>query len=242
MIITIDGPAGSGKSTTARTVAARLGFRHLDSGALYRALTFALLDAGVPEGEWRNLAVEDLERFDIAVEPAGDGFRILLGGRPLGPELRSPEVGERVSPLAAHPAVREWLLERQREAGRQGRLVADGRDMGATVFPAADLKVFLTADLRERARRRLLERGGGEPEAEALERSMRELADRDRRDAGREASPLRRAPDAVVLDTTGLSFEEQVEAIVDLARAFGGGAGEGDAADRRGGPEAPRGG
>ena len=182
-VVTIDGPAGSGKSTTAREAARRLGFRHLDSGALYRALTWALLESGLEPARWPALSGEDLRGLGLDVAPTDDGFEIRVGGRVLADELRSERVTAYVSQLARIPAVRGCLLDVQRGAGAAGRLVADGRDMGTVVFPDADLKVFLVADLEERA-----------------------------------VSPLRKPDDAWELDTTGLDFEAQVEAVVRRVR------------------------
>jgi cytidylate kinase len=216
-IVTVDGPAGSGKSTTAREVASRLGFRHLDSGALYRALTYALLTSGKESEDWEALTEASLRALPISVQAVRGGFEIRLGGRVLGPELRTEEVTAAASRLAAMPAVRNALMGLQRAAGEVGGLVADGRDMGTVVFPEADVKVFLVADLHERARRRLLERTGNEPGQEAVAREADAIAARDRRDSQRAHSPLRRPQDAVELDTTSLSFDEQVQAIVDLA-------------------------
>ncbi|HET9948858.1 MAG TPA: (d)CMP kinase [Longimicrobiales bacterium] len=218
-VVTIDGPAGAGKSTTAREVARRLGFRHLDSGALYRALTFALLDADVPEERWPRLDVEDLRALGVDLEPTPDGFRVRLGERVLERELRSAEVTSLVSRLARLPAARASLLELQRRAGALGRLVADGRDMGTVVFPDAEVKVYLSADLEERARRRLRDEGIERPSREEIARQAEAIAERDCRDSEREASPLRRPPDAREIDTTSMTFEEQVAAIVALVEA-----------------------
>jgi 3-phosphoshikimate 1-carboxyvinyltransferase len=220
-VITLDGPAGSGKSTTAREVARRLGFRHLDSGALYRALAFALLDDGIDPDEWPGLGEADLARHEIRVVPGADErFDLLLDGRPLeDAALRGPEVTAHVSAVAGLPAVRAWLLERQREAGRLGDLVADGRDMGTVVFPEADLKVFLVADLRERARRRLGDHGIAAPTGEQVAAEAARLHERDERDSLREISPMRRPDDGWELDTTRLDFDAQVEAIVREVRA-----------------------
>jgi cytidylate kinase len=217
-IVTLDGPAGSGKSTTAREVARRLGFRHLDSGALYRALTVALLESGIPRDRWESLTVADLQALGVRVLATGGGLEVRLGERVLGAELRTADVTALVSPLARLASVRGALLGLQREAGRQGRLVADGRDMGTVVFPDAEVKVFLVADLPERARRRLLERGEETPSAAEVDGEAARIAQRDERDSRREISPLRRPDDAVDLDTTHLSFEEQVERIVALVR------------------------
>lgn len=220
-VVTIDGPAGSGKSSTAREVARRLGFRHLDSGALYRALTFALLESGRDPEEWTDLTEEELRALGVRVRPTESGFEIRAGDRViLDGELRTPRVTAQVSPLARIPAVRAALLDLQRQAGAEGALVADGRDMGTVVFPDADLKVFLNADLQERARRRLLEEGGDADDAEAVATEAASIAARDKRDSERAVSPLRRPDDAVDLDTTGLDFEEQVEAVVTRVRAL----------------------
>jgi cytidylate kinase len=218
-VVTLDGPAGSGKSTTAREVARRLGFRHLDSGALYRAVTFALLEAGVPEEAWAGLAEADFRALGVTVEPQGETLGVRLGDRLLGSELRTPRVTALASPLARIPAARAALLDLQRQAGEHGRLVADGRDMGTVVFPDAEVKVFLVADLRERARRRLVEQGTAFPASADIDAEAARIAERDERDAGRAVSPLKRPDDAVDLDTTRLDFEEQVRAVVGLVRA-----------------------
>lgn len=217
-VVTLDGPAGSGKSTTAREVARRLGFRHLDSGALYRALTFALLEDGVDPSTWGSLPERHLHGLGIRMEPTAEGFEIRRGPRTLGEELRSERVTAHVSQLASLPAVRGCLLAIQREAGTAGRLVADGRDMGTVVFPDAEVKVYLVADLRERARRRLREQGAGVGEEGDLAAEAERLAVRDRRDSERAHSPLRKPTGAWELDTTGLDFEAQVEAVVQRVR------------------------
>ena len=218
-VVTLDGPAGSGKSTTARAVARELGYRYLDSGALYRALTFALLDAGRDPEEWPDLDGEALGALGVRVVPGDRRIRVFLGDRELDAELRSEEVTARVSELAAIPAVRSWLLDAQRQAGRRGRLVADGRDMGPVVFPDAGAKIFLDADPRERARRRLRDKGVDEPDDEEVEAERDRLETRDRRDRQREHAPLRKADGALVVDTTRLEFEEQVRLIADYARS-----------------------
>lgn len=223
MIITIDGPAGSGKSSTAREVARRLGFRHLDSGAFYRAITLAALRAAIPPGTWQNLESGQLDALGVHARAADHGFEMYLGNDPVADAIRADDVNAHVSRMARVPAVRDWLHGRLRDAARRGSLVTDGRDMGTVVFPEADLKIFLTADLETRARRRLAERDETDPGPAALETEMARLAERDRRDTEREVAPLRPAPDAVALDSTGLSFEAQVGRIVALARARAGG-------------------
>ena len=218
MIVTIDGPAGSGKSTTAREVARRLGFRHLDSGAFYRALTYAALCAGIPEAEWDALDDARLDDLGVHAQPAGDGWALFAGEEDITGRLRSPEVNAHVSPMARVPAVRQWLHDRLRAAATASDLVADGRDMGSVVFPEAQLKVYLVADPRERARRRLLEQGKAGPTAADLDAEAARLLERDRIDSQRAVAPLIQPADAILLDTTSLSFDQQVEAVVRMAR------------------------
>jgi 3-phosphoshikimate 1-carboxyvinyltransferase len=225
-LITVDGPAGSGKSTTAQEVARRLGFRHLDSGSLYRALTLAVLEAEIDEEEWEGLATARLEELDLRLESYEGGFRILLEGRDPGEALRSSRVTERVSRLAGIPAVRRRLLGLQREAGRKGGVVADGRDMGTVVFPDAEVKVYLTASLEERARRRLLQEGRA-ADPGSIQEEARRIRMRDASDEDREASPLRQPEGALVLETTDLTFERQVERIVEAVRRRFPGVGKG---------------
>jgi len=220
-VITLDGPAGSGKSTTAREVARRLGFRHLDSGSLYRGITLALREAGVPAEDWPGLTLEQLDAIPLHLVPIPGGFELQLGGRPLGDELRDPAVTDLVPTLAGLPAIRNWLLGTQRSAARWGGLVADGRDMGTVVFPDAAVKVFLTAELEERARRRYLQEEGSEAGADQLESEAMRLEARDRKDRERATSPLRQAEGALVLDTTGLDFQEQVERVLTAVQGSG---------------------
>lgn len=218
IIIAIDGPAGSGKSSTAKSVAAELGYRHLDSGAFYRALTLAALRAGIPEERWDALTAEELSGFGVQAVPVPSGYRMTLSGADVSADIRSPEVNAHVSRMAAVPAVREWLLGALREAGARGGLVADGRDIGTVVFPRAELKVFLVCAAAERARRRLLEQGELHADERVVRQEAARLLERDEQDSSRAVAPLLRAPDAVLLDTTGLEFRAQVSAIVRLAR------------------------
>ncbi len=218
-IVTLDGPAGSGKSSTAREVARRLGFLHLDSGALYRAATLTLLRSGLPAEEWPDRGSGELDGAKLELVPEEGELVVRLNGEIQGEELRSPEVTERVAEVAAIPHVRERILGPLREGAREGGVVADGRDMGTVVLPHADLKVYLTASLAERARRRLLQEGV-ELDAARLEEESRRLAARDDADRRREVAPLRRPQDAVELDTTGLTFDRQVEAIIQAVRSL----------------------
>jgi cytidylate kinase len=200
MIVAIDGPAGAGKSTVARAVARELGFGYLDSGAMYRCV--ALLALAAPGEEPAGLA----RRTRIEL-----GERILLDGRDVTDAIRAPEVSGRASRVAADPGVREALVAKQHELIAHGDWVAEGRDIGTVVAPEAQLKVFLTANAQERVRRRAIELGV-DPRA-----VREELRARDERDSTRAHSPLRPAPDAVVLDTTGLTVEQVVGHIVGLA-------------------------
>ncbi len=194
MVIAIDGPAGAGKSTVARAVADALGFTYLDTGAMYRAVALARL-----RGE---------ERAEVELE----GDRVMLNGRDVSGEIRTPEVSEEASRVSAERSVRRQMVERQRTLLGDGDWVAEGRDIGSVVAPHADVKIFLTADPRERAQRRATELGA-DPE-EVLE----QVIARDERDTTRAESPLVRAEGASELDTTGLSVDEVVERIVKLAR------------------------
>ena len=219
LVVAIDGSAGSGKSTTAAEVAARMGFRHLDSGAIYRAVTLALLESGHPISEAGNVTATQLSDLEIDVRWGERGMVVRARGRRLAEgALRSERVTAIVSRVAAMPAVRAGLLELQRNAARGRGLVAEGRDMGTVVFPDAEVKVFLDARPRERARRRLLQRGT-RPDAAAIAAEADRLTRRDRRDASRSVAPLLRAEDAVLLDTTALDPDDQTDAIVRMARA-----------------------
>ena len=218
-LVTLDGPAGVGKSTTARAVARELGYRYLDSGALYRAVTFGLLESGIPESSWAELTSDTLATLGLSVRPGPETVEILRGEELLGPQLRTPEVTARVSQVAAISAVRAWLLDAQRAAASQGRLVSDGRDMGTEVFPQAWCKVFLDADPRERARRRLGDQGVPDPDENQVDGEVARLTERDRKDREREASPLRIPEGALLVNTTDLTFSEQVRRIADHARS-----------------------
>jgi cytidylate kinase len=210
MVIAIDGPAGAGKSSVARSVAAALGLTYLDSGAMYRCVALAALRGGedLDDGE----AMGRLAR-SLRIELAGE--RVALDGTDVSAAIRAAETTEAASRVSVHPAVREAMVARQREMIAAGRYVAEGRDIGTVVSPDSPLKVFLTATPEERARRRAAQTG--EPEEEVLA-AQRE---RDERDQTREHSALQAAHDAVEIDTTGLSLEEVVERVVALARKRG---------------------
>ncbi|HVH68711.1 MAG TPA: (d)CMP kinase [Gemmatimonadales bacterium] len=231
-VIAIDGPAASGKSSTAALVARRLGWAHLDSGALYRAVTLAVLDnLGDAAGEkdsgqgspQRIIALA--EDLPVRLVLADDEFRPEVAGVDVAEAIRSERVTASVSGIAAIREVRHWVNVQQREAvmGHPRGVVVDGRDIGTVVFPDAPLKVYLTASPEERARRRLLQRrglgapGGGIDPAE-LHRETEALAARDRADATRRVAPMKPAADAHVLDTTGLTLHQQVDEVLALAR------------------------
>jgi cytidylate kinase len=213
-VIAIDGPAASGKSSTAQWVAQRLSFRHVDSGALYRAATAALLRRKVKEDAWTEEQVCDAAK-SVRLVAKGTSLTPLIGGQAADDELRGLEVTRHVSRVAAMPRVRAWVNERVREAARDDDIVVDGRDMGTAVFPDATLKVFLVADPWERARRRLVQQLGRSPTDDEIAEETGRLVQRDARDATQTVQ----AKDAILIDTTFLTQEEQVERIVALAKA-----------------------
>jgi cytidylate kinase len=219
LIVAIDGPVGSGKSTVARRVAELLGYTYLDSGAMYRALALKANRRGIPFD-----AVEKLEalaaetRIDLLA--GEDGQRVLLDGADVTAEIRTPEASQAASKIAMLAGVRRRLVVEQRRAGAAGGVVMEGRDIGTAVFPDAGLKIYLDASVEVRAGRRLQEhiaRG----ESISLEEMMREVRQRDARDMEREASPLLRAADAVLVDNTAMDVEETARLIVLLAQECG---------------------
>ncbi|KPK03136.1 MAG: hypothetical protein AMS20_11410 [Gemmatimonas sp. SG8_28] len=216
-VLAIDGPAGSGKSTTAKEVARRLGLPHVESGALYRAVTLAALDAEVAFEGQRLVALA--RALPIRLDLTDTGFRPEIAGTDVSREIRSDRVTADVSEVSAIPDVRDWVNEEVRAAvGRHPRgAVLDGRDIGTVVFPDAVLKVYLTASAEERARRRLLQVGRS-VDVDAVREEVAALGARDDADSSRAIAPLRPADDAVLLDTTVLTFDEQVNRIVELAR------------------------
>ena len=211
-VIAIDGPAASGKSSTAQMVAEKLGFLHVDSGSLYRAAAAAALREERDASKWTEQTVLDAAR-PVELRAARTSFYPVLEGRAIEEEIRGPEVTRNVSRVAQMPRVREWVNARVHEAAASKDVVVDGRDMGTVVFPDADLKIFLVADSRERALRRLRQRGTPTSEQTLSDETIR-IMERDARDA-KQTVP---AEDAVTIDTTGLNQAEQVEKIVTLSK------------------------
>ena len=214
IIIALDGPAGSGKTTTAREVAKKLNYIYIDTGAMYRAATLAFLRTG-----------EDIEGFDfdklmseikIELQPSDAGQLTILNGENVSKEIRTAEVTKMASPVAAVGIVREKLVDQQRELGKVGGVVMDGRDIGTVVFPNADLKLYMHASIEARAERRtkeLLAAGEDVSKEEVAKR----IADRDEYDSNREISPLRKADDAKVIDTSDITIEQQTNLVISLA-------------------------
>jgi cytidylate kinase len=216
LVVAIDGPAGSGKSTTAKLVAARLGFQFLDTGAMYRALTVIAhrTKTSISDGDALTSLAKSMRLHFQTTETIN---RVLVNGEDLTEAIRTPEVTRDVSEVSAHRGVREIMVAQQRALGLQGRIVAEGRDTTTVVFPQAGVKIFLIANVATRAVRRLrdLERAGHNSSIDA---QVADLERRDAYDSGREVSPLTQAPDAIAIDTTELTIEEQVTRIIELAR------------------------
>lgn len=211
MAIAIDGPAASGKSSTAKAIARSLGFRHVDSGALYRAATAARVRVGGEVEDWTEESVLEAARI-VSLAPTDAGFTPLLDGRPSEAEMRGEPVTSKVSVVARMPGVRDWVNSLVRKAGQEFDVVVDGRDIGTVVFPDAGVKVFLDAQPGERARRRLLERLHRAPTDDEIAEETGKIVLRDEMDAAQSV----RSPDAIVIDTTHLEQEEQIRQIVAL--------------------------
>lgn len=220
MIVAIDGPAGSGKSTTARLVAERLGYLYLDTGAMYRAVAFALAQRAVESDEPEIGA--QLEDMRLSLQHSPDGMHVLVDGEDVSESIRTPEIGALSSRISTYRAVREKLVAEQRRIAREyvqrgGGVVIEGRDIGTVVFPDADVKIFMVADPSIRARRRQeqLEAAG---KILPLQSILQEIVERDRQDSEREISPLRRADDAIDVDTTKSSVSEQVDFVIEKVK------------------------
>jgi len=215
-VITLDGPSGAGKGTIAQQVATDLGFHILDSGSLYRLTALASQNDGIDLAD--ESAIADVAaNLAVVFKPTDNGLQILLRGEDASEPIRQEAIGMRASKVAAIPAVRDALLQRQRDFSEPPGLVADGRDMGTTVFPNAALKVFMTASAEERAERRVkqLKEKGINANIAAL---VADLKARDEQDANRAVSPLKPAEDAIFLDTTSMSIQEVTQKVLDLAK------------------------
>ena len=209
LIIAIDGPSGAGKGTIARAIAARLHYRHVDTGAMYRAVAWRALQQGVDLRDERAVAAVG-ERAEIDLEQG----RVAIDGHDVARAIRTPEIDQAAAAVARHPAVRRVLVPRQRAYGAAGGVVMEGRDIGTVVFPDADVKIFLDASPEERARRRASDPAHRASEAPALKDVAIALAERDRSDSTRAVSPLAMAPDALHIETTGVPVETVVDRVM----------------------------
>lgn len=216
-IIAIDGPAGAGKSTVARQIAQKLELLYLDTGAMYRAVTWFVLNSGVSVDDEPEVA-ELLNHCDIRLSSddyQAQSCRVWVNGKDVSDEIRTPKVTSNVSAIAAQPSVRDALVQQQRRYGKEGGIVMDGRDIGTHVFPNAELKIFLTASVKERARRRqkdLISQGS----PLSLENIEQSIYERDLKDSTRAIAPLRQAPDAFVINTDSLSIDEVIEQVIQM--------------------------
>ena len=217
-IVAIDGPAGSGKSTTSRMLAARLGYVYLDTGAMYRALTYFSLK--------NNIDISDETKLEVLAKKLSFEFitenevnRVFINGEEVTEEIRTMEVTKNVSEVSAHKGVREAMVFKQKEIGKNGSVVAEGRDTTTVVFPKADLKIYLDATVEERAQRRLLELSK-KGVSTTLEEQKQDILRRDRYDSNREHSPLQKSKDAIMVDTTNLTIEGQVDHIISLMKSI----------------------
>jgi CMP/dCMP kinase len=212
LLITIDGPAGAGKTTVSKMLADELGYRYLDTGALYRAVAYQVRSAGISTDD--EGALSDLcDALRLRVQEN----RLIADGTDITDRIRSPEISMLASAVSARPVVRRALLTLQREIGRTGALVAEGRDMGTVVFPTADLKFFLDASVRQRALRRFAQYGG--VHGQSLEQIEADIRRRDANDSGRDIAPLKPAVDAVVIDSTSLTARQVLERMLSEARS-----------------------
>lgn len=213
-IIAIDGPAGSGKSTTAKLVAERLGYVYLDTGAMYRALTYAAQKKDIAPSDRKGLA-ELAHRLPLRFEPSDGQNKVFIGNEDVTKQIRTPQITRMVSEVAAHAEVRKAMVKKQKAIGQNGSIVAEGRDTTTVVFPYADLKIYMDASVTERARRRVLDMKAMGVNT-SIEEQVREINRRDGLDSGRAHSPLKRADDAVVIDTTNLTIEDEVNRVIEL--------------------------
>jgi cytidylate kinase len=217
-VIAIDGPGGSGKSTTARLLAAKLGYSYLDTGAMYRALTYFAVINGVDPSDSAKLTAL-AEKVHIVFKTEADVNHVIINGTEVTNEIRSPAVTSLVSEVSAHKGVREAMVAKQKEIGKKGSIVAEGRDTTTVVFPDAEVKVYMEASVRQRAQRRLIDLAKMGIST-TIEEQIADLERRDAYDSGRAHSPLTRARDAIVIDTTNLTIEDQVERIISVLKTI----------------------
>ena len=205
LIIAIDGPSAAGKSTLAKRLAKDLGFTYLDTGAMYRALALKVLSEGIDISNDAALP-ELIGRTEIDLAETGGKLKVLLDGEDVSEKIRTPEVSQMASKTSALKVVRHWMLVLQRALGQRGNVVAEGRDIGTVVFPDAEVKIYLDASVQERARRRVeeLRKAGRQV---SLDETLREMGERDKRDSERDLAPLRKANDAIAIDSTSLDAE-----------------------------------
>jgi cytidylate kinase len=209
LVIAIDGPSGAGKSTLARLLAQKLGYIYIDTGAMYRAVGWKTRHEGIDPSDEKRMA-ELCERTEVTIENNNNDPRFFVDGREVSGEIRTPEMGMMASAVSKSPAVRSRLLTIQRELGKKGGVVMDGRDIGTVVFPEADLKLFLEANAGERGKRRYLELKAKGMDVD-LARITREIRERDDQDSGRTIAPLRKADDALLIDTSTLSIDDVLD-------------------------------
>lgn len=211
-IIAIDGPAGAGKSTVSKIVAEKLNFTYIDTGAMYRAVGLKIFESGQPLTE--KFLEEVTEKIEIVLD---ESARVFVNGEEVTKKIRTPEVSKLASDVSKFGFVRKKLTDLQRKMAERGKVIMDGRDIGTVVLPNADLKIFLTASIEERARRRFDELNA-KGQAVELSEIQKEIAARDKQDSERKIAPLKKADDAILLDTTNLTIEEVVDKILELAR------------------------
>jgi cytidylate kinase len=229
LIVAIDGPAGAGKSTVARALAQRFGLLNLESGAMYRAFALKALQTGVPTGDaaaLEALAHATQVRLEPRLESSSEGNRVLLDGVDVTEQLRTPQITAAASEVSVHPPIRRWLVGLQQALGAQGNVVMEGRDIGTVVFPHAPVKIFLDASPEKRGERRYEQTRTNEQTRSAEvatqlpARVLDEIRERDRRDRTRADSPLRPAPDAVIIDSTDLTLEQVIERAAALVESY----------------------
>lgn len=212
MIIAIDGPAGSGKGTAAKLVSERLNFINIDTGAMYRCVALKMMENEIGLEDY-----EEIHKILDEIEIDFEGTKVFLNGRDVSKEIRTVEISNFVSPVSTIGFIREKMVELQRKLGEGKSVVMEGRDIGTVVFPNADLKIYLDATAEERARRRVAQNAENNI-VSSYEQILQDIIERDKRDSTREVSPLRKADDAIVVDSTHLSIEEVVSRIIELAK------------------------